>query len=316
MTPQSGSDIALEILEGDVDDELLLYAVDDREFEDGLWFRPGELWLEGRELISYSWARFSAHAKRQPPGVDLSTLPRPTGPRIFDEPADGIDPADMLVRLTQMVNDHVGLTIYGVDDKWFRAVQLGPTDELSPSRLGAAPPKWAAENRMSAAGQSMFYGATDADTARAEFRAAPEQPRTVVGTWAATRPLKLLDLANLPKPPSFFDVDQAWRRDFLMSLEQFGRDISVPVLPGDPPDIAYRPTQAFTDHLRRYLPGIDGIVNHSSKNGKPCCVLFADNSQSGSHLDPSQPNLLLTLESSEEADGSTSCTWRAPGHGR
>ena len=61
---------------------------------------------------------------------------------------------------------------------------------------------------------SRFYGADDARTAVEEIRPDPAA-RVVVGMWRPARPLKLVDLVDLPAEPSFFD----WERSAIRSLE-------------------------------------------------------------------------------------------------
>lgn len=265
-----------EIFPGDVDEALLKVLTEPDLLGDQQWFDPGRLWLEDSELIAYSWGEFHKWAIAKPETVDLVAVStRPTDLfELSDEPADGIDPTHMLSRLTGLIEDHVGLRPVPAGTTWHRALVLGVDDERSPGRLGSAPAAMAAANRMSARGVSMFYGADHAATAVAEIRSAADD-RVVTGTWHPARPLQMLDLVELREPPSFFDWKKADVRRGIKSLGAFAEAMSIPIAAGA--ERGYRSTQAFTEYLRRHLPGIDGIRYRSSLTGLPCCVVFADN---------------------------------------
>lgn len=285
-----------EIFAGDVDDALLEILARPDLLGEEQWFDPGQLWLEGRELIAYSWSAFHHWAVHQPEGADLVAISaRPVN--LFDlsgEAADGIDPKHMLSRLTELVEAHVGLTAVPTSHTWHRALPLEPGELPTPARLGSAPDARAKANRMSAKGTSMFYGADDPSTAWEEIRPGSSD-RIVIGRWHPARPLKMLDLVKLAEPPSFFAWENATVRIGIKSLEAFAEALSLPIMPGHEGE--YRSTQAFTEYLRHHLPGIDGIIYRSSITSRPCCVVFADNAA----CDPySERPVLLELEEFSE----------------
>lgn len=285
-----------EIFTGDVDDDLLEVLARPDLLGDQQWFDPAQLWLEGRELIAYSWSAFHQWAIDQPEDVDLVAMS--TKPvdlfDLSDEAADGIDPKHMLSRLTELVEAHIGLTAVPITRTWHRALPLEPGELPTPARLGSAPVAQAKANRMSPKGVSMFYGADDPSTAWKEIRPDPSD-RIVIGRWHPARPLRMLDLVELADPPSFFDWENATVRVGIKSLEAFAEALSLPIASGHEHD--YLSTQAFTEYLRRHLPGVDGIIYRSSINGRPCCVVFADNA--GCDPDSDQP-LVLDLDGFSE----------------
>lgn len=276
VDPVDAADLVWEIYGGSVDDALCVHLSQPGCLGEDQWFHPSRLWLADAELISYSWAEFRKWALGCPAGFDL--VAASVTPGLFDlsnEQADGIHPTHMLSRLADLIDSHTGLTT--VEDRtWHRAVVLEPGELPTPARLGSAPARYAAANRMSAKGVSMFYGAEDPATAVGEIRPRSGD-RVVVGAWKPARPLRLVDLVDLPPEPSFLDWERASERAGLQSLGGFADDLRAPLLPGSDPSLGYRPTQAFTSYLQRHYRNLDGIMYRSSIDEKPCCVLFADN---------------------------------------
>lgn len=177
---------------GILDDELIQVAnrlwTDDEQ-----WYDPSVLWLQGEELLSYSWTIFAEWARsaengEQPPEPELPWI---------GEQAEGISPSELLPRLADLMT---GLDlIREVDAVWSRARHMDPGEAETAATLGSVPAEKSGQpNRMSRVGDSMFYGAADADTAVAEIGAANPGQRTVIGEWRPSRLLRLLDLIELP----------------------------------------------------------------------------------------------------------------------
>lgn len=76
---------------------------------------------------------------------------------------------------------------------------------------------------MSRAGVPLFYGSAAAGTAVVEISARDGRPFAAVAAFETTRPLRLLDLVDIPEPPSLFDRGHAARRDSLVFLRDFAR---------------------------------------------------------------------------------------------
>jgi hypothetical protein len=149
--------------------------------------------------------------------------------------------------------------------------------------LGPPPSKLARAGRMNPHGISVFYGATDCETAVAEVRP-PVGSDVLVGRFEIIRPIQLLDLEAMQKAykrgtcfnPT--DVHAFKRAKFLRAL---GAIISRAVLPGDEP-FEYLPTQAMAEYLsNREDLELDGILFGSaqtSSNGQNV-VLFHEASR-------------------------------------
>ena len=148
---------------------------------------------------------------------------------------------------------------------WLHAADIGPP-----------PPERAATNRMSPAGISMFYGATDRVTAIAEAGAHASHTYVVTGEFTPTREISLIDLTNLPELPSIFDAARHQELFVLRFLRQFIHDITLPVELDGREHIDYVPTQVFTEYFRYAFPaGVDGLMFSSAQGpGNNVAVFF------------------------------------------
>ena len=127
----------------------------------------------------------------------------------------------------------------------------------------------------------MFYGAEEASTALVETAdpAADIGRRLTYGMFKCLRPLALLDLFDLSALPSYFAQDRRGEWDEVSFLRRFAAEVAKPIRRDGRSHVEYVPTQAFTEFVRfqmRRKPngGIDGIRYRSSRDGKPCVVLF------------------------------------------
>ena len=146
---------------------------------------------------------------------------------------------------------------------------------LHASDIGPPPPERAAANRMSPAGISMFYGGTDRVTAIAEAGAHAAHRYVVTGEFIPTREIRLIDLTNLPEPPSIFD--ESSHREFfvLRFMQRFIADITLPVELDGREHIDYVPTQVFTEYFRYAFPGrVDGLMFPSAQGPGNNVALF------------------------------------------
>ncbi len=259
--------------------------------DDEQWYDRSVLWLEGRELLSHSWKIFAEWARN---AGDGEQPPEPEFPWIGEQ-ADGIALNELLPRLADLVTD---LDLVREDDRvWHRARHMEPGEAENAATLGSVPAeKSCRPNRMSRVGDSMFYGAADADTAVAEVAGiAQSGQRTVVGEWRSSRPLRMLDLTRLPEVPSFYDAEHAETRGALLFLVAFSDEVSREISPDDwLPE--YRPTQRVGAHFRDAVPHVDGVIYKSSLTGKPCCAVFATNEQCVDAGFADEPGLTLVLE--------------------
>lgn len=132
-------------------------------------------------------------------------------------------------------------------------------------------------NRMSPAGISMFYGATDQDTAIKEIL--DGRSYGTIGQFKTLKRLNVLDLNAITKPPSLFDRKRRHLRSPILFLIDFLKDLTKPISKDGMEHIQYVPTQIVTEYFRYVFKRkkINGIIYPSSRNnGGKCCVLFFD----------------------------------------
>ncbi|EJC80179.1 RES domain-containing protein [Rhizobium leguminosarum bv. trifolii WSM2297] len=228
---------------------------DDREWQ--------ETWFSFERLLKTEARFFSAHALRVLTsvfeGVHLMKTRRNSPLVVNGGPGT---PYEFLFRARAFQSS-----------RKLEAALLRPDKELGPP-----PSPFAASGRMNARGISVFYGATDPETAVAEVRP-PVGSEVVIGKFQVVRPLRLLDLTALGgvgSAGSYFDPDYAnvlSRRMFLRSLS---RRMARPVMPDDQ-EFEYLPTQAIADFLATdTVTPLDGIIFPSVQvaDGKPNVVLF------------------------------------------
>jgi len=169
-------------------------------------------------------------------------------------------------------------------------VRAGKDKYKTAKALGAPPNEFALQaNRMSPSGIPMFYGAFDKATAIKETidpKSNIDNQIISVGHFKPTRELKLLDLSNIPKPPSVFNIEKQRLISPLKFFSSFAEDIAKPIARNGKEHIEYVPTQIITEFFRHVYKTsngdrLDGIIYSSSKNkGKKACVIFCENHQS------------------------------------
>lgn len=161
--------------------------------------------------------------------------------------------------------------------KLYRARAREPRKPItSAAELGPPPDHLATQsNRMNPPGISMFYGADRRNLAVAEIR----HSMASVGTFRINRPIRVLDLANLPDVPGFFSTAYRVEQRILSFLSDFADIIVQQVDRNDRVNVDYIPTQVFTEFLRdfQFKGGeIDGLRYQSATGEKGTnYVLFA-----------------------------------------
>jgi hypothetical protein len=137
-------------------------------------------------------------------------------------------------------------------------------------RIGPPPSCLARAGRMNAAGISVFYGATEADTCIAEARA-PVGSYVVLGRFEIIQRVRVLDLDVLTKVMtngSWFDPEFATRSSRAAFLRHLVDEISRPIMPRDE-EFEYLPTQAVSEYLASCVePRLDGIIFHSAQTAR------------------------------------------------
>ncbi len=251
-------------------------------------------WQEFREVVCYEDDEFRLYPK---------TLPE-------DRNHDELCPSEFYQALAVFLCRADALSILRAGSEIHR-VHDGhlADDDLNFSRLTCPRPDLVKRpNRFSPAGESMFYGARDFDTACLEIKREDGNPVTHA-VFKTKRDLCLVDFTAIRRPDGKFDYE--WLEDYHISefLDGFLADIRKEVKgEGDTAD--YVPTQAICRYFKtqgateilkininnpKLSPElqlladnqkIDGFCYRSSKGTeRTCYVLFCDNERSAEMLE-------------------------------
>lgn len=251
-------------------------------------------WEEFREIVCYENGEFRLYPKTAPE----------------DRNHDELCPSDFNQALAAFLCRADGLSILPGGSKIHR-VHCGhlKDEELTFHRLTCPRPEFVKRaNRFSPAGESMFYGAKDFDTACLEIKATDGNAVTHA-VFRTKRDLCLVDFTGTKRPDGKFDYE--WLGDYHISefLDGFLADIRKEVkCEGDAAE--YVPTQAIcryfktqgaTEILNIHLNNpelspalklltatkkIDGFCYRSSKGTeRTCYVIFCDNEESAEMLE-------------------------------
>lgn len=254
------------------------------------------------DILTWGWESFKRYVKNETRFFFLA------------RERDGYDPeqltpGDLLAAISRIIkSDQYGKSIIqqiGVTEKIIR-IRIDSEKHKLVTDLGAPPvehAKWS--NRMSPAGIPMLYGAFEYETAHAEtYDPKRDEGKAIsAGSFQPLRPLRILDLANLPPIPSVFDEDRTHLIHSLRFLHGFAHDISKPIDRDGREHIEYVPTQIVTEYFRRIfcLEGgamLDGMAYESSKRpGTVAIVLFCENHQAIDVDDEAEPEHMLRLVS-------------------
>jgi len=148
--------------------------------------------------------------------------------------------------------------------------------------LCSPPKELAGNNRMSAAGISVFYGASDKETALAEIRC---KDFVTTAIFQNIDDLIILNLTKLKHIsfPDLFDEDRRKLREPLRFLCSWYKEITKQMNNEDRIEIEYIPTQIITEYFRYLFKykgnNIDGIAYDSSVCDGICYILFIDHEQ-------------------------------------
>ena len=152
-----------------------------------------------------------------------------------------------------------------------------------PLDVGPPTEELARQNRMSPAGIPMLYAAKSAETSLCEVY--DRKGIYHVDKFQLCRPVKILDLADLPRIPSYWSTlepSNAQMHERLLFWHRFARELAQPVADDERIHIDYVPTQVLTEFFRVAftLPEgerLDGIAYPSPKHiGGTCYVIFAN----------------------------------------
>ena len=238
------------------------------------WCRRIGWSLSRNEELRYGWENFSEHAK-QISGDKAEAMFR-NWPRciIPDEPEHS-DTAKF-AEVGDEALKYAKTRILKRGDVLYRARAGLHNGE---NALLAPPPNLARASRMSPAGISMLYGSADTKTAICEIADKVSDALTI-GKFRIVEDIPVLDLSDLPDPPSFFGPE-ADSREQILFLWKFAGHVARPVNKDEGESCEYTPTQIFAAHVA-CNGGHDGIVYYSAQNeGGKCYAIFLCTSQEG-----------------------------------
>lgn len=254
------------------------------------WCHKDPYGLLEEEALSISWTNFAQQVKYNTRYI-FSQLPAAVDPMDIDL----IPIPRMLTVLSQEISrleDHadVIVTLEGATDITRARIHNMWKRYVNGSELGTVPAKDARySNRMSPSGIPMFYGAFDSNTALLEVidhkQFTPPWKIATIATFKTKKPLRLLDLSNLPPVPSLFDQRMNYLISTIIFLHEFARELSKPIKKDGTEHIEYVPAQVFTEYIRHLFRDragnpLDGIKYASAKaDHKSCCVLFITSEQ-------------------------------------
>lgn len=247
---------------------------------EGPWCQRNPYRSSPVQALSWGWAGFrnyTTHVSRY-----MFHLPSPDAEQ---QREDGeIPPHEMLMTLAQTIKNGDLTRVLPEGTRWVRSRPHSSAEYFVTAKdLGSPPPRAAKSNRMTAGGISAFYGAKTHAGALAEVTGYTADDYATVGTWAAARPMLVIDLVDLPNVPSLFDPDQRHRRSDLLFLHGFAADVRRPAKPDDKEHLDYVPTQIVAEYFRQLIQDDDGnpamgvlwrsAIDPTVTN----CVLFVDN---------------------------------------
>ncbi|WP_197084296.1 HEPN-associated N-terminal domain-containing protein [Desulfovibrio sp. TomC] len=170
------------------------------------------------------------------------------------------------------------------------------------SELGPPQPSEAKyPNRMSPAGESMFYGALDELTCINEIAPNKNCPFiATVATWKTIKDINILDLSALPRVPSIFNSSKRRLRTPIRFLYDFLQDFSKKIIKDGTEQIEYLPTQIVTNYFRNSYclnrkSKIDGIIYKSSQSNGSSCALFFGQDDCTNEQDLAEGKAVLCL---------------------
>lgn len=266
---------------------------------DRQWCQRNFYRLLPQEELAFDWGRFRELVKYQSRFFFLKE------PGLPDEERA---PHEILDVLGHFIRDFDLVRTLGPGTVLFRARRHGKNEHPTTiADLGPPPRRKAfAANRMSPAGITMFYGAFEAATARAEVCSdvTDSRPKVTVAPFALTKAMQVVDLSAAPSVPSLFDPKRADERVPAVFLREFMKDFTAPVEKDGCEHIDYVPTQIVTEYLRRVFRDrhnseIQGVVYPSSVADGNSCVLFLEEVPTDglAYLRPNSAEKWLNLDS-------------------
>ena len=234
----------------------------------------GGTWMGSHphEEMGYLWDHFVRIVKHEVRYFFDHALPNSTD--------EQYEPATLLPTIGSLVKRLGLLGSLPVGIQLFRARKKDQEDFfLDAEQLGAPPSEIASAGRMNPAGISYLYLAFDEQTALAEIQHG-QSDQSAIGQFEVLRDLQILNLTKLPDLPSIFDDNSRDKREGLIFLESFIKEITKPVEKDGSEHIEYVPSQVVSEYFALvFLSGngeqLDGVLYPSAVHpGGRNLVLF------------------------------------------
>ncbi|WP_277986197.1 HEPN-associated N-terminal domain-containing protein [Rhodococcus gordoniae] len=262
-------------LDGDAENEIL-EAIQDTIIDDA-WVQENWQWMNPGERMGYTWEGFKKTVMYESRFLFMS-----------HEAEDWFDPqripvADFFEKLAVGIQRIPGLVkTMPAGSELYRGRMFQEAEGIADhnaNTLGSPPRNLAAANRMSPAGISMFYGGDSVDTVIAEIGAHSSYGHAVTGKFRVVKDLPIVDLSELPKRISPFDVSNREIAYIVEFLQSFQADLAKSITLDGREHIEYVPTQVFTEYLRRAAPfEVRGLSFKSAQIEGVNTVVFCDGS--------------------------------------
>lgn len=221
-----------------------------------VWLRKAGIWTPFPEALKFSWQRFSLIVKTQWCYTYFLC-----GNDILDPASySPLDVMNAICELLQIQNAFI--TELPARTCIYRNRKYDVRFCLNAKGLGTSPSENSKSNRFSPKGVPMFYGSLDETTCKIE--SSGNGKYSVTGVFHNTKPVRVLDLTNIPTIPKLYDDNFCFIPAFKF-LHEFSNEISKDVVNDE---LEYIPTQVFTEYIR--MQGlrqfnIKGIKYKSSK---------------------------------------------------
>jgi len=251
------------------------------------WSEP-ELYFESeRDVLIYNWNYFKDVIKYKSRYLFSNTSKfksnyNENAYRILSEIGDKTHKLNLISKIKKNTN------IY-------RCRQYKNDKDITELNQISSPPKDNAiyANRMSPAGISMLYCASDKETAIDEIVDYTDKINNIITTATLNnkKDLLVIDFSKLPTVPSIFDIENYKYYYSILFLKDFIKDLSASVEHNGKEHIEYVPTQVVTEYFRYIFNEtqdikINGIIYPSSKRkGSNSCVIFYDNDECQNEFD-------------------------------
>lgn len=196
------------------------------------------------EVLGDSWNSFVSTVRHQTRfhfhvwPVSPVRGPREIAPSEFLPVLGRVIAASGLVRTIPKETDLFRVRVRASGDTW----------EPSADQLGAPPSERARAGRMNPAGIPYLYVSLEKATALAET-VSPPPVEVVAARFKSSETLTVIDLSDLPEPPSTFDQVRQQDREGHLFLHAFVREISKPVTKNGSEHVDYVPSQVVCEYF-------------------------------------------------------------------